>query len=141
MIRYISEMNEQNNIVFFDGVCNLCNSSIDFLVRHNRKRNLRFASLQSDFAKEFLADHPIDQKALESVLYFTNGKLYQKSNAILHIALELPFFFRLAYVFIIIPKGIRDSVYSWIARNRYRWYGKKETCRLPTPEERALFLG
>ncbi len=128
-------------IVLFDGVCTLCNQSIDFIIQRDHKSVFKFASLQSDFAQGLLKGYPIDAHALDSVLLIKNGKLYQKSTAALHIARQLKGGWKLLYGCLIIPRFLRDAVYQLIARNRYRWFGKKETCRLPTPEERAKFLG
>lgn len=127
-------------IVLFDGVCNLCNQSVDFIVQRDGKNVFKFASLQSDFAKKLLKHFPIDAEKLDSVLLLKHGKLYQKSSAALQIARQLSGGWKLMYGFIIIPKFLRDFVYTIIAKNRYRWFGKKETCRLPTLEERAKFL-
>lgn len=136
-----AQLSKQHQIVLFDGVCTLCNQSIDFIIRRDEQDVFKFASLQSEFAQELLKDYPVDAQALDSVLLIKDAKLYQKSTAALHIAKQLRGGWKLMYGFIIVPKFLRDAVYQWIARNRYRWFGKKETCRLPTPEERAKFLG
>lgn len=128
------------NVVLFDGVCTLCNSSVDFIVRHEKGNELLFASLQSDIGQNIIATSSLDIVP-DSILFYTDEKLFSKSTAVLKIAKSLNIPYSLVRVFIIIPKGIRDLVYDWIARNRYRWFGKKETCRIPTPEERAKFLG
>lgn len=134
-----TEINNQP-IVLFDGVCNLCNSSIDFLVRHEKGDALRFASLQSEVGQHIIAKSNLKQIP-DSILFYENSNLAYKSKAVLSVAKHLKMPWRLAIVFRIIPSFISNMVYDWIARNRYRWFGKKETCRVPTPEEREKFLG
>jgi predicted DCC family thiol-disulfide oxidoreductase YuxK len=127
-------------ILFFDGVCNLCNRSVDFVIRHDKKRKFRFASLQSTSAQKILSDTSIDTRNPRSLVYYKNGKLKEKSNAILAIALVMGFPFALAYVFKILPRFLRNYVYDLIARNRYKWFGQANTCRLPNEEEKSVFL-
>ena len=125
-------------IVFFDGVCNLCNGFIDFLVSHDRARALRYASLQGKTSRELLG---IDiGRELSSVVLIENGKILRESDAVLRILSKLGGPWILAPGFKILPRALRDWAYRFVARNRYRWFGKRETCRLPSPEERALFL-
>lgn len=133
-------MNKETHfIVFFDGVCNLCNSSVDFIMKHDKNKMFKYASLQSEFAKNHLKlTNQMDFDSI--VLYSPDGKIYDRSSAALKITKHLGFPTNLLFLFIIIPKPIRDIVYNFIAKNRYRWFGKKETCRIPTPEERALFV-
>jgi predicted DCC family thiol-disulfide oxidoreductase YuxK len=125
-------------IVFFDGVCNLCSSTVQFIIRHDRKARFRFASLQSDFASAELG--PSGLKHLDSIVLKDNGKLYTRSTAALRIAAKLSFPVNLLYIFIAIPPFIRDRVYQYIAKNRYKWFGKKESCWLPTAELKSRFL-
>ncbi|MGB0850662.1 MAG: thiol-disulfide oxidoreductase DCC family protein [Bacteroidia bacterium] len=129
-----------DDVVLFDGVCTLCNSSVDFIVRHEKGDRLLFASLQSDVGKQIIANSGLDEVP-DSILFYTDKELYSKSTAVLKIAKHLSRPFSLAQIFIVVPKPFRDVVYDWIAKNRYQWFGKKETCRIPTPEERAKFLG
>ena len=125
-------------IVFFDGVCGLCNRFVDRLLRVGRKRVLRFAPLQGRTAQERLPAGMAD--ALESVVYLRDGAVIQRSDAALWILIDLGGWRVMYRGFFIVPRFVRDAVYDWIARNRYRWFHKYETCRLPTPEERARFL-
>ncbi len=134
----MSSKDNHRNIVFFDGVCNLCNSTIDYLVRKDVNRLFRYSPLQGNLAAELLP--PQYANDLSGMAYYKSGKIYTKSSAALMIANDLGGFHKLAMVFWIVPAFIRNGVYNWIARNRYKWYGKKETCRLPTSEERGLFL-
>jgi predicted DCC family thiol-disulfide oxidoreductase YuxK len=129
------------NIVFFDGVCNFCNSTVDTIYKRNKKRDIHFASLQSDFARDFLSKHGISSTDLDTIIYYSEGKFYTKSSAVLQLSKKLSIPYNLLPAFLIVPRFLRDAVYSWIAKNRYRFWGKKETCRIPTEEEKAQFLG
>lgn len=128
-------------VILFDGVCNLCNASVLFIIARDPHSRFRFASLQSDFGQAQLKKFGLSVSELNSVMLIRDGKLYQKSNAALEIARHLGGLWPLLYVFRIIPRFIRNAVYDWIARNRYRWYGKKDECMVPTPELRARFIG
>ncbi|MGB0431360.1 MAG: thiol-disulfide oxidoreductase DCC family protein [Bacteroidia bacterium] len=132
-------MNPTKPIVFFDGVCGLCNRFIDFLLKLDNKRDaLNVAALQGTTAKKYI---PIDTlENLNTVVILINGQLYYKSTGVLKLCSFLPWYYRWLKVFLILPKGFRDYVYDWVSKNRYKWFGKKETCRLPTPEERAKFM-
>lgn len=128
------------SILFFDGVCNLCNASVDFVVSKDRNRKFRYAPLQSETAKKVLGNTSINLENPSSFVLYHQGTILRKSSAALKVAQLLGFPLSLVSVFFIIPKFIRDWVYSVIADNRYKWFGKKETCRLPTESERELFL-
>ncbi len=128
-------------VILFDGVCNLCNASVDFVVRHDPHARYRLAPLQSRLARELLAEYRRDGDVPESVvLVEPGGRISFGSTAALRIARGLGFPLSLLYPLIIVPRPVRDFVYDWIARNRYRWFGRRETCRIPTPEERSRFL-
>jgi predicted DCC family thiol-disulfide oxidoreductase YuxK len=129
------------NIVFFDGVCNFCNSTVDLVFRKNKEKNIYFASLQSDFAHEFLKNQGISNTDLDTIIYYTNGKIYLRSSAILQLSKKLSGIYKMLPAFLIIPPFIRDWAYSWFAKNRYKFFGKRETCRIPTAEEKKYFLG
>lgn len=133
--------NQSVALVYFDGVCNLCNASVDFIIQRDKQRVFRFASLQSESGQTVLKENGFNTSDYDSFILTWQGKVYIKSSAALKVAQLLGWPFSLSSVFWIIPRFIRDSVYSVIARNRYRWFGKKNTCRLPTPEERSLFIG
>ena len=128
-------------IILFDGICNLCNSSVDRVIRWDRKKVFRFASLQSEFAKNLLNNTSVNPRDLDSIVYFHQGKVKQKSNAAMAIVLKLGFPYSLLYVFKLVPRFLRNYVYDIVARNRYQWFGEKETCRIPTEEEKSLFMG
>ena len=128
-------------IVLFDGVCNLCNGSVQFLLKRDPEGRFRFASLQSDAGRSLMTEHGLDPDALSSVVVVEDGRVWQESSAALRIARHLPGAWKLLRVFAAVPRPLRDALYRWIARNRYHWFGKTETCWLPTPELKARFLG
>ena len=136
----MSRIQDQFDIVLFDGVCSLCNSAVDLIVRNDKGGHFKVGALQDERTKEILKYYDIDETYLDSIILIRGDKVFYKSRAALEITKNLKGAWPLLYGFIIIPWFIRDPVYDWIARNRYRWFGKKETCRLPTPEERAKFL-
>lgn len=127
-------------VVLFDGVCNLCNGSVQFILERDRRRTFRFASLQSEAGRALMAAHGLDPDALNSVVLIEGGRARQESSAALGIVKHLPGAWKLLRVLAAIPRPLRDAVYRRIARNRYRWFGKQETCWLPTPELRERFL-
>jgi predicted DCC family thiol-disulfide oxidoreductase YuxK len=131
---------KNSNIVFFDGVCNFCNSTVDMIYSKNKKRNIFYSSLQSEFAQKFLGNNGINTNDLDTVIFYASGKFYFRSGAILQISKHLNGGYKLLSVFVIIPAFIRDGIYKWIAKNRYKFFGKKETCRIPSPEEKQYFL-
>lgn len=129
----------EHSIILFDGVCNVCSSSVQFIIRRDRKGRFRFASLQSGIADQLLAGHPLTGK-MHSIVLIENGKLFTESTAVLRIAGKLDGFWKAAAIFLVLPKGIRDPLYRWFARNRYRWFGKRDSCMIPSPEIRERFL-
>lgn len=129
-----------DNVILFDGVCNFCNSSINFTIRHDKKNRFHFAPLQSEPGIAIKKQYNLPDEFLSSVILIENGKAYIKSTAALRIARRLNGAWPLFYGLIIVPVFIRDRVYNIIARNRYKWWGKKESCMVPTPEVRKKFL-
>ncbi len=127
-------------IILFDGVCNLCNGSVLFIIKRDPQSKFRFASLQSELGMKLIDEFEFPQGELSSVLLVKDQKLFQKSNAALEITRQLSGLWPMLYVLKIIPPFIRNSVYDWIARNRYRWFGKKDACMIPTPELRSRFV-
>lgn len=137
----MTKNHQHKDVIFFDGVCNLCNSSINYVIRHDESHRYKFASLQSNFAKETLKDASINKKELESIVLLTSeGKIYSKSTAALKVASHLGFPRNIMSIFLIIPNFIRNWVYDFIARNRYKWFGKKDSCMIPTPELKDKFI-
>jgi len=121
-------------IVFFDGVCNLCNSIVQFIIRHDKKERFLFVSLQSEKSKEILSNFNFTQSDIETIILLEENKLYFVSTAALKIVRHLNFLCSLLYIFIIIPKPLRNYVYRIIAKNRYKWFGKKDSCMVPSHE-------
>jgi predicted DCC family thiol-disulfide oxidoreductase YuxK len=126
-------------IILFDGVCNLCSASVQFIIRRDKKGKFRFASLQSAFAKKMISASQLED-SLQTIIYYKNNKAYVRSDAALEVCKELDGLWPLLYVLKIIPRLIRDGVYDFIARNRYRWFGKKDACWLPSPDLSARFV-
>jgi predicted DCC family thiol-disulfide oxidoreductase YuxK len=131
---------KNKSIILFDGVCNLCNTSVQFIIKNDPKKQFLFTSLQSDVAKEILLHHTSKKINLSTIILIKNGHIYDKSTAVLLISKELNNFYSLCYFFMIIPKFIRDGIYMVISKNRYKWFGKKEKCMLPSKDNRDRFL-
>lgn len=132
---------ENKKIVLFDGVCNLCDTAVPFIIKHDKKDVFRFASLQSTTAKEILKYIDVDPIKTDSIILYEPGKAYYyKAEAALNIASELEGAISLLTVFKLLPNSFTNIIYDYIAKNRYRWFGKKENCMIPTPELRSKFL-
>jgi predicted DCC family thiol-disulfide oxidoreductase YuxK len=131
-------MLQTESIVFFDGVCNFCNSTVNWLMKANPKGNLKFSSLQGVAAKNLLSAELLTD--LSTIVYYRRGKCYVKSTAALLIFRDLAWYGFLALPCFLIPPFLRDTIYDWVARNRYHWFGKREVCRIPAPEERSRFI-
>lgn len=132
---------EDKKIILFDGVCNLCNSAINYVIERDKKDVFRFVALQSDLGQEILQHIGIDQKNIDSIILYEPGVAYfYKSSAALEIAKELGGIIGYSAVFRFIPETLRNPIYDYVARNRYKWYGKKDACMIPTPELQAKFL-
>lgn len=131
---------EPHPVILFDGICNLCNSSVQFVLKRDKKQKFRYASLQSEFGKKIIEQFSLKEKNIDSIVLIEQNRAWVKSSAVLRISKQLGGGYPLFYVFIIIPKFLRDAVYDFIARNRYRWFGKRESCILPSPETKTLFL-
>jgi predicted DCC family thiol-disulfide oxidoreductase YuxK len=136
-----SGTDQQGNIVLFDGVCNLCSRSVQFIIRRDPKARFRFASLQSPTGQQFLERFHLPTDALYSIMLVRGASFLERSDAALEIARNLSGLWPIFYVFKVVPKFLRDPVYDWISRNRYNWFGKKDACWLPTPELRERFIG
>jgi predicted DCC family thiol-disulfide oxidoreductase YuxK len=133
-------MSASRKIVLFDGYCNLCNKSVQFILERERQSDLYFASLQSDFGKDLLKAHGYPEDYVDSVLFFDGKKLFGHSRAALKIAKHLKFPWSIVRVFWLVPNFLRDIVYRNVAKNRLRWFGKTESCWVMTPEYKARFL-
>ena len=135
-------MNKQltHSIILFDGVCNLCNGAVNFVIKRDPGNVFKFTPLQEKQGVLLLKKHAIDAQELDSIVLVENKKVYTKSSAALRIARKLSGLWPLFFVLLIIPRFIRDGVYDFIAKNRYKWFGKKEQCMIPTPGLREKFL-
>jgi predicted DCC family thiol-disulfide oxidoreductase YuxK len=135
-------MNEttQNAIILFDGVCNFCNGSVNFIIDRDPEGYFKFAPLQSEIGEKLLAEHKVDKSVTDSVILIEDDKVYTHSSAALRVARKLSGAWSWFYGFVIVPKFIRDFAYRLFAKNRYRMFGKQEACMLPTPEIRSRFL-
>lgn len=126
-------------IVLFDGECNFCDASVQFIIKHDPKGLFQFASLQSEVGEKLLKEYRVP-KNTDSIVLIEEDMYYTDSTAALKIAKNLSGLWKLFYAFIVFPKPIRTSVYRWVAKNRYKWFGKKQYCMLPTMEQRKRFL-
>lgn len=129
-----------NPVILFDGVCNLCTGTVQFVIKHDPKHQFRFASLQSEFGQQIMNEFHLPTDELGSFILWEDGKIYTKSSGALRVSKKLNGAWPLLYSFIIVPTFIRDGIYNWIAKNRYKWFGKKEACWVPTPELNSLFI-
>lgn len=130
---------QEHPIIFFDGICNLCNGAVQFVIERDGKNYFKFAALQSDFAQKELASHKLNVKQGDSFVLLEKGRVYEQSTAALRVAKKLKGLWSILYVLIIVPPFIRDWMYKFIARNRYKWFGKQESCWVPTPELKNKF--
>lgn len=138
----MQELPTDKKIILFDGVCNLCNASVQFVIKHDKKDIFRFVALQSDLGQEIIKYIGIDPDKTDSIILYEPGiAYYYKSTAALKIMKEMGGILSLSAVFLIIPPIIRNLVYDYIAKNRYKWYGKRDNCMIPTAELKAKFLG
>ncbi len=129
-----------NPIILFDGVCNFCNSSINFVIKRDKKSIVRFAALQSDAGQQLLKEYSLPTNEFNSFILIEAGAVFTQSTGALKVCKYLTGLWPLFYGFIIVPKFIRDGIYNWVAKNRYKWFGKKDQCMLPTPAVSARFL-
>lgn len=132
-------MNTQPTILF-DGVCNFCEGAVNFVIKRDKQSRIKFAPLQSDRGQQLLKQFNLPTHNFNSFLFVKDGKVYTQSTAALKVCKYLSALWPLLYAFIIVPKFIRDGIYNWIAKNRYKWFGKKDQCMIPTPEIRERFL-
>ena len=131
-------MNE-HPVILFDGVCNFCNGSVNFLIRLDKKAQFRFSPLQSDFGQVMLKFEKLPPQP-DSFILVIGDQWYEKSSAALKILGLLPWYWKWTQIFWLVPKFLRDGLYEFISRNRYKWFGKKDQCVIPTPEVKHRFL-
>jgi predicted DCC family thiol-disulfide oxidoreductase YuxK len=128
-------------VILFDGVCNLCNASVNWIIDQDKKNLFRFASLQSAYGKSVIEQFNITGNYMDTVVLLEDDKVYLRSEAALRVLKHLGGLYSLAYAFVIVPAFLRNFVYNIVAENRYRWFGKQDACRIPTPHLKAKFLG
>ncbi len=129
-----------SRVILFDGYCNLCSSSVQFIVRHDPNAKFKFSSLQSESAKKLIRQFASPSQNLESIVLIEENKFYFKADAALRIAKQLKFPISMLSIFTLLPKFIRDGIYNWIAKNRYRWFGKKMECMVPDKSLSERFI-
>ena len=127
-------------IVLFDGVCNSCNRFVNWIIRHDRRARFRFAPLQSEAGAEVQQTYGLDPSALDTLVLVERGKVHRRSSAALRIVRLVDGPWRVLYGLVVVPPPVLNFLYDWFARNRYRWYGKRDECMVPTPEVRERFL-
>lgn len=127
------------NIILFDGVCNFCSQSVQFIIKRDPTHVFHFASLQSDVGRKLIKEYGLVEN-INSVVYITGGKAYEKSDAALQICRSLSGLWKIFYIFYIVPKPIRNIVYDYVAKNRYKWFGKTDSCMIPSPDIKSRFL-
>ncbi|MDO1500617.1 DCC1-like thiol-disulfide oxidoreductase family protein [Winogradskyella maritima] len=137
----IEQVPKNKQLILFDGVCNLCNSSVTKVIKNDPNQHFLFAPLQSKVGQAIIAKYNINTEQTDSIiLYSADSGIKTKSSAALHVAKKMAFPYNMAIVFFIVPPFIRNWVYDYVAKHRYKWYGKKESCMIPTPELKARFL-
>ena len=133
-------IDKKQPVILFDGVCNLCSGAVQFIIKHDKKNQFQFASLQSGFGQKILSENNLSTTDLSSFILLEDGRIYTKSSGALRVVKKLNAAWPLLYGFIIVPPFIRNAIYNWVAGNRYKWFGKKEACWLPTPDLKARFI-
>ena len=137
----IQDLPLDKKILLFDGVCNLCDASVQYVIKHDKKDVFRFVAIQSELGQNIVKHIGINPMYIDSVILYEPGvSYYYKSTAALQIAKELSGIFTLANIFTLLPVSLRDFIYDYIAKNRYKWYGKKEACMIPTKDLKSKFL-
>lgn len=140
MMRAFEIPSQSHEIILFDGICNLCNSSINFIIDHDEENHFKFASLQSDFGQQVLMKYGKNTNEFDSIILLKNDTVYQKSEAVVEITKHLSGYWKYFSILGFIPTFLLNFVYDIVAKNRYHFFGKLEVCRLPTPELKARFL-
>lgn len=133
-------INNQNPIILFDGICNLCNASVRFILKHDKKKQFLLASLQSDAAKNILLQYKYKNNDLNSIIVIDKNKVHKKSAAILIILEHLGMPWRIFIIMKVLPESWRDALYDFVAERRYKWFGKKDTCLIMLPEYKNRFI-
>jgi predicted DCC family thiol-disulfide oxidoreductase YuxK len=135
------DLPKEKKIVLFDGVCNFCNASVRFIIKRDKKDLFRFASLESKLGQKLTSERGINTSDIDSIILIDPGNAYYiKSSAALEISKDLSGLYPALSVFLFLPESFRNLIYDYVARNRYQWFGKSETCPMPSPEEQSKFL-
>ncbi len=132
---------KEHPLILFDGICNFCNSAVNFVIKKDKEAVIHFAPLQSPKGRLYLKQYNYPVNNLNSFVFIEDNKVYTKSTAALKVCRHLKGGWPLCYGFIIVPKFIRDGIYSWVEKNRYNWFGVRQECMMPTPEVRSRFVG
>lgn len=127
-------------VILFDGVCNFCNGAVNFTIKRDKSKTIKFAPLQSESGRQLMKKFNLPENDMRSFLFIENGKVYNRSTAALRVCKYLKGLWPLCYGFIIVPPFIRNAVYDFVAKNRYKWFGQKNECMVPTPDVRTRFL-
>lgn len=135
-----SPLHQLSSVILFDGVCNLCNGFVNFVIARDPAGRFRFGPLQSPAAQRLLGSIDSRESWPDSLVFVDNGRIWTRSAAALRVARGLTFPWPLVYVFVVVPRPLRDWIYNRVARNRYRWFGKQAVCMMPTPALRARFI-
>ena len=130
----------QQPVILFDGVCNFCNGAVNFVIKRDKKGIIKFAPLQSDVAMKLLTEYNLSTQDMRSFVFIEKNQVYTRSTAALRVCRYLDNLWPLLYGFIIVPRFLRNGIYDLIAKNRYKWFGQKTTCMIPTPEVQSRFL-
>jgi predicted DCC family thiol-disulfide oxidoreductase YuxK len=133
-------MDHDHPVILFDGICNLCNRSVQFVIKRDKRKIFRFAPLQGKYGQQLLKKFQIDSTDLNSFVLVEGDRVYRRSSAALRVSRQLAGGWKLLYGLMIIPPFIRNGVYNLIARNRYKWFGKKNECMIPTPDLKSRFF-
>jgi predicted DCC family thiol-disulfide oxidoreductase YuxK len=136
---FAQKKSKHHPVLLFDGFCNYCNSWVEFIIQHDKKKKFKFAALQSDIGKKILKQYNVPQEK-ESVVLIYNDKTHLKSSAGLHILFHLGGIYSIPFIFILLPEYVRDFYYDIIARNRYKWWGKRNECVIPNEDNKERFL-
>lgn len=134
-------MRQTDGLILFDGVCNLCSALVQFVIRHDPAAKFRFAAIQSQVGTEIFQSHGLDPTDLQTFVFIADGRMFLRSDAAIEVVSRFGGAWRIFKIFRLLPRVLRDSIYSTIARNRYRWFGRKEVCMIPTPEIKERFIG
>jgi len=127
-------------VILFDGVCNLCNGSVNWIIRHDKQNQFKFSSLQSEYGQNKVKELLLQENYMNTVILEDNGKIYLRSEAVIQVLKQLGGIYSISQLFYLVPTFIRDFFYKIVASNRYKWFGKKESCLIPTTELKSKFL-